>query len=161
MAATFNIGARVTDLAGHTTQITVPVQVDLVPPSGADLSLTEDGAPVAPGDTVTQAGASLDLAWTAGQDGSGLIPYTVRWTTQTTATLGSETLHSVPVAGPLTDSFSPGEGQRVVAQLGMEDALGNRSWRTFGPVYMDSQVTPDYCVLPASRCKCVRCRWPG
>ncbi len=145
----FDIDARVTDLAGHITETTVPVQVDVVPPSGADLSLTSGGSPVAPGDTLTQAGAELDLTWTAGADGSGLIPYTVRWTTQATSTLASETLLSVPVAGPLTSSFTPGEGQRVIVQLGMEDTVGNRSWRTFGPVDVDSQVTPDYCVLPA------------
>jgi len=141
--ASFTVGARATDLGGHATEISVPVTVDIVPPSAVDLSMTNGGNPVAPGGTADPA-AGLTLAWDAASDGSGLGDYQVRWTAQVTESVIDETAAVIPAAGSLTSSYTPDEGSMVTAQLGSQDVYGQQRWQTFGPVYADGPLTPDY-----------------
>jgi hypothetical protein len=145
--ATYNVTARALDLAGHATEVVQQIVVDVLAPAGVDLALTAGGAPVAPGETT--ASPDLTLTWTAATDGSGVSGYTVRWTAQITETQTSEVWETSEVSGPRTSTFIAGDGQQVMVQLGSHDALGNIRWQTFGPVYVDSPLTPDYVYLPS------------
>jgi subtilisin-like proprotein convertase family protein len=43
-----------------------------------------------------------------------------------------------------SDTYLPGEGQKVWAYLTIHDTLGNRREQSIGPVYADTPFTPDY-----------------
>jgi hypothetical protein len=89
---------------------------------------------------------TLDLAWTPGSDGSGLHAYLVEW-----ASAGTDTQNLVQTTQyatqTRTSTFSPGEGQVVWAHVGSEDNVGQQSWQSAGPIYIDAPHTPDYVVL--------------
>ena len=141
--ASYRVSAEATDVAGHSTRVTETVTVDIVPPTPVELSLHSGGEEIAPSDTVTETNPTLSLAWTPSSDGSGLGDYLVRWTTQITASASSETSTS----GSLSASHTAGDGQRLSVDLACQDAYGQQTWQSFGPIYADSPRTPDFVYL--------------
>jgi subtilisin-like proprotein convertase family protein len=107
------------------------------------LTMTNGGAAVV-GGGVADPAAGLILAWAAAADGSGLGDYQVRWTAQITEPVTDETTAAIPAAGPRTSDYAPGEGQRVMAYLASQDSYGQPRAQSFGPVYADGPLTPDY-----------------
>jgi subtilase family serine protease/subtilisin-like proprotein convertase family protein len=142
----FTIQARATDVAGHVTTIGQPITVDVMLPAPVDLTLSNVGQPLDPGDILRTSSANLTLEWTASSDGSGLDDYQVGWTTQIGG-ITTQTGQVVSAAGPLTANLIGLEGQRVSVQLGIEDQLGNQRWQDVGSVYVDSPLTPDFISL--------------
>ena len=67
----------------------------------------------------------------------------MRWTSQVTDTLVVDTEATFLPAGPLTASFTPGEGQKVVAHLTSKDVYDQERTQTF-VAYADGPLTPDY-----------------
>jgi uncharacterized repeat protein (TIGR01451 family) len=122
--------------------------LDVVPPAEVDLALTADGSPVSPGAIVRSVAPELTLSWQPSHDGSGLSGYITRWTVTSVETTTVTTRTHDP-AGPLTDSFTGGEAQRVTAELGLQDNYGNVRWQEAGPIYLDSPHTPDYIAMDA------------
>ena len=72
----------------------------------------------------------------------------MRWTSQVTDTLVTDTAASFSPAGPLTSSFTAGEGQKVVAHLTSKDVYDQPRTQTF-VAYADGPLTPDYVWLDA------------
>ncbi|MFH1632590.1 MAG: LamG-like jellyroll fold domain-containing protein [Chloroflexota bacterium] len=144
---TFTVYARATDIAGHTTEISETVTVDVLPPEAVTLTLTGNGSPLAPGEILPTAAANFVLTWDASSDGSGLDDYQVRWTTQVTDTISAEFTHTVPTTGPLTSVYAAVDGQKVSVELGSRDTLGNQRWQSFGSVFVDSQLALDYIAM--------------
>ncbi|MGC9395308.1 MAG: tandem-95 repeat protein, partial [Anaerolineae bacterium] len=142
-----NVTARAVDVAGHATLITESVLVDLVPPSPITLTLSHDGTPLASGTTIRAVSPTLALAWTPASDGSGLAHYSVDWTTATALTTTHAITQIAPVAPRLAEHVA-GEAQQLTVQLTSQDVHGNAQSQTFGPVYVDSPLTPDYIELP-------------
>ena len=146
----YTLLARATDLAGQITEISQPLIVDVVPPTPVDLTLSylnsqNQPIPLTPGETLSNVTApALTLAWTASSDGSGLPGYTVNWTVQLTDT--AQSVRRIETAG-LSDSFSAGEAQKLNVELARTDLHGNQSWQTFGAIYVDSPLTPDYVAM--------------
>ncbi|NOZ79187.1 MAG: hypothetical protein GXP48_08440, partial [Acidobacteria bacterium] len=148
--AVYTVSAQATDIVGHTARVTQSVTVDVVPPAAVTPTLSADGVSVSAGDVITHAPATLSLSWPASADGSGVDHYVVEWTVATTDTQHA-TIHSqsVPAGGPLTAQYTAAEGEKVSVQLGIQDSQGNTRWQSFGAVYVDSSVTPDYISLPS------------
>lgn len=142
----YSVTALVTDLGGHTAQVTRTVTVDIVPPAPVTLTLTSDGSVITPGMTLRTLSPTLTISWTASSDGSGLGDYLVRWTAATfSATTTYMTAHDP--AGSLTTQYQAGEAQMITLQFASQDIYGNQTWQTFGPVFVDSSSTPDYVPL--------------
>ena len=146
----YTVLARASDVAGHVTQTSATLNLDVFPPEAANLTLTANGYPILPGTTFSESSAALVLGWDASRDGSGLDDYQVRWTTQVTQTVLGQTSQAVPTAGPLASTFVAQEGRKVSVELGSTDLHGNQRWQTFGSVIVDSPLTPDYIPLPSS-----------
>ncbi|MCX6033133.1 MAG: proprotein convertase P-domain-containing protein, partial [Chloroflexi bacterium] len=141
--ATFDVTVRATDLGGHVTEATQVVTVDVRPPAAVALNMTSGGNPVAPGDAA-DAAAGFDLTWTAASDGSGLGDYQVRWTAQITEPLTFEVSETSKVSDPRASSYTAAEGQKIMAYLTSQDVYGQQRTQSFGPVYADGPLTPDY-----------------
>jgi subtilisin-like proprotein convertase family protein len=137
-----DVPVRVTDAGGHTTTITQPVLVDLKPPSTVTITMTHAGDVVSPFLTLRQVSAPLQLDWTASTDGSGPVSYLVGWTAWTTET--NETWQTY-ASGPAF--YVPGEAQKLVAHVVSRDAYGNVQPQSYGPVYVDTPLTPDYITI--------------
>jgi subtilisin-like proprotein convertase family protein len=144
---TYAITATVTDIAGRSTGVSDTLTVDVVPPASTTLSLSSNGAGLAPGDTVRAIAPTLTLTWTASSDGSALGDYTVEWTTQLTPSLTTVTSETVAPGAQRTSDYLAGDGQKLHVQLGSQDVYGQETWQSFGPVYVDSPQTPDYVPL--------------
>ena len=122
--------------------------LDVVPPAAVDLTLTENGSPLAPNAIVRTVAPELALSWTASQDGSGLKGYMTRWTA-TSAETTTVTTRTFGPAGPLADNYTAGEAQQLTVELGSRDSLGNVRWQQVGPITLDSPKTPDTIALDA------------
>ena len=121
--------------------------IDVAPPWETGLALTADGQPVQAGTVIRLARPELRLAWEPAADGSGTASYTVRWT-GTSAVTRTETVRSIPVGGPYEDRFTASEAERVMVELVSRDQYGNERSQGFGPVLVDSPLTPDFVLLP-------------
>lgn len=148
----YNVTAEVTDLGGRTAQAVQAVIVDIVPPAPVTLTLTYTdstgaAAAIQPGMTIHDVPSpTLRLGWTASSDGSGLGNYLVKWVIQTNTTT-TETMFAHPPAGSLTAQYQAGDAQVIVLEFASQDGLGNQTWQTFGPIYVDSRFTLDYAPL--------------
>ncbi|HQI84959.1 MAG TPA: tandem-95 repeat protein [Anaerolineae bacterium] len=140
----FTVTAHALDVGGHTAFVTETVVVDLLPPAPVTLTVTNDGAVVAPGMTLRGLTPTLELAWTESSDGSGLAPYRVEWTAALTST---QRIISGTYDLERTATFTPVEGERIWAHVASEDVYGQQSWQSSGPFYVDSPTTPDYTFL--------------
>jgi len=139
---TYTVSAQATDIAGHQVLTSHAVLVDIVPPRPVTLTLHSTGGVIPPGTTLRQPSPPITLTWTASSDGSGIGGYQTRWTSQATTTLSITTTTYGPSAR--SDTYLPGEGQKVWAYLTIHDTLGNRREQSIGPVYADTPFTPDY-----------------
>jgi hypothetical protein len=141
----YTVTARATNLAGNMTEAIAAVVVDLTPPDPVTVTLTyvdNTGVtqPLASGQTIRDA-LTLVVNWTASADANGLGSYLVGWTES--ATPDAATLTPYASAGqPHTQAA--GEARAVYARVVAQDANGNRTWQTLGPVYVDAATTPDY-----------------
>jgi hypothetical protein len=142
--AVFTVTARATDAGGHVAAVTETVTVDVALPTPVTMTLSGDGTPVAPGETLRQVAPTLTLTWTAASDGSGIDGYVVDWV-DTDALTTTHTISSV--LSPRTSDYSAGEGHKIVPWLAGRDGYGNERNQRFGPVYVDSALTPDYALL--------------
>jgi len=132
--------------AVRTTTITETVLVDLAPPAVvtptlAYLDALSATVPLSPGDTVND-GSTLVLDWTASTDGSGLAGYFAGWTSELTPTVTALTAYGP--ADTLHHEATVSEASAWVAHILTDDAHGNRTSQSFGPVYVDAPTTPDY-----------------
>jgi len=143
----FILYGRATDVAGHTTEVSATVTVDVQPPTLATATLTGNGNPLTPGEILRDSGANFSLDWEAASDGSGLDGYQVRWTSQVTDTLWNEITETISAAGPLTSAFAAADGQKISVELGSRDTLGNQRWQNWGSLFVDSPLTPDFISL--------------
>lgn len=143
---------RAVDRAGWTTVDAGNLWVDLVPPAPVELDLSYEGVagttrPVTrTGTTLRDAGGTLKMAWSAGSDGSGVAGYRIGWAARDadgTGTIWTD----VGSGAPRLSSYTPGEAQRLAVSLGSRDAYGNVTWQDFGPIYVDSPLTPDYVAM--------------
>ncbi len=141
----YNVTARATDIGGHTAEVSGTVTVDVVPPAPVTLTMSSNGRVLTPTMTLTETTpVTLTLEWTASSS-SDLSCYHTAWTAQTTSTVNTtSTVHS---PATLSDEYAAGEGQKVTAQVGSQDTLGNQAWQSWGSIYVDSPHTPDYVVL--------------
>ena len=142
------VSARARDRAGWTTVVTTPVLVDMTPPTppGIALAYQQDGAshPITQtGTTVPAAAPKLEMSWTASADGAGLDDYEIAWTIADAS--GQKEVHRTrPPAGSLADVYQAAEGEKITAGVTSRDNSGNRTSLSFGPVYVDTPLTPDY-----------------
>jgi hypothetical protein len=132
----FEVSARATDLAGHTTVVTKTVQVDLVAPLPDAIALAYvnragERLPVTPGATLTDASA-LEVSWAATSDGSESIHYEVGFSAGSTPAAADLTRYAD--AGAHNIPVSPGE--RWYATVRYVDGGGNTSTVTLGPVFI-------------------------
>lgn len=139
---TYTVSARATDIAGHQVLTSHPVLVDIVPPRPVTLTLSSAGGVIPPGTTLRGPTPTITLTWTASSDGSGISSYQTRWTSQATTTLNITSTTYGPAAR--SNTYSPGEGQKVWAYLTTRDTVGNRREQSIGPIYADTPFTPDY-----------------
>ena len=149
---TVSLTARATDRAGWKAVTTRDILVDVKAPPPVDLALSyEDGGGTIPiteiGTTLREPGGTLRMAWTASSDGSGLAGYRAGFTAIDAGGTPTTAWTTVVPGGVRQASTAPGEAQKVTASLGSRDAYGNTSWQEFGPVYVDSPLTPDYTPL--------------
>jgi len=145
----YTVTARATDLAGHTTRVTSTVFVDLDVPNAVTLTLTGAGDVVTPYLTLRQVPITLTLTWVTAENRADLVGYRVIWTVHTTGTTRFE--HPVAATGPFTSVYIAGDGQRIEPAVVSLFADGN-NWRDdYGPVYVDSPLTPDYITLQTGR----------
>ncbi len=141
--AQYTVTVRATDRAGWSTRITETVTVDLDVPNPITLTLTSGGQVVTPTHTLRTVPAQLDLDWQASEPPAKLSHYEVLWTVRTpTQTLKIPS--TVPPAGPLASTYLSGEAQRVEPQVTSVFTDGNTQVDDWGPVYVDSPLTPDY-----------------
>lgn len=146
----YSAAATATVVGGQTFTVTGDLVLDVVAPGAVAPTLTSGGLPVAAGSTIRTPGAELQLAWTPSNDGSGLGPYLVQWTAQTTDTV-STVLTAYPVSGALVAPYTVGEAQRVTVQVGSQDTHGNQRWQGLGSVYVDGPRTPDFIQIGTGR----------
>ncbi|MCZ7568702.1 MAG: proprotein convertase P-domain-containing protein [Ardenticatenaceae bacterium] len=105
---------------------------------------------ITPGDTIREISPTLTLTWTVSSS-KDVARYQVGWIAQTSAvTQTSEVWQTSEVSDEraAVQTFS-GEAQKLTVQLAGEDTLGNQRWQSFGPIYVDSPLTPDYVSLPS------------
>ncbi len=140
--AQYNVAVRATDRAGWTNQINQTVTVDLDAPNPITITVVTDGAPLVQGETVTTLPATIDLTWEASEPSEKLSHYEVLWTVQTTDT--HQILIPVYPNQTLASSYPAGEAQRIEVQVTSVFTDGNRQVDNWGPVYVDTPLTPDY-----------------
>ena len=144
----YTVTARATDVAGHTTRVTsTEVTVDLERPNPITLTLTllGGGDVITPGLTLRTVPSVLDLTWVTSTSRADMLPYEVVWTIYTTQT--NRFGHAVPVAGTLVSQYTAWEAQRIVPSVTSRFTTGNRQVDTYGSVYVDTPLTPDYITL--------------
>jgi hypothetical protein len=141
--ATFTVTAQATDAGEHTAATTETLTVDIARPSPVTMSL-HSGAALAPGDTLRQVAATLTVSWTAASDGSGIASYGVDWA-DTDALTTTHILTSV--LDPRIAQYAAADGHKIVPSVTSRDGYGNDRSHRFGPVYVDSPLTPDYALL--------------
>ncbi|MGD8858247.1 MAG: Ig-like domain-containing protein, partial [Chloroflexota bacterium] len=147
--------ARAVDRAGWSTLASGDVYVDAASPAPVDLALSYQTAgetiPITrTGTTIREAVGALEMAWTASSDGSGLADYRAGWTA--VGADGSATTSWIILTPeePRLATATAGEAQKLVASLETSDLYGNTTRQAFGPVYVDSPLTPDYMRLNSS-----------
>ncbi len=139
----FKITARATDKADWTTTTERHLTVDIVPPAQVEIDLAYENAqgetlPTSANETLNDA-KSLEMAWTAAADGSGIDEYLAGWSQLPTP--DPDELNSYS-AGE-TISQTAGEAQTWYAHVMVVDNAGNVRSQTAGPIYVDGPLTPD------------------
>jgi subtilisin-like proprotein convertase family protein len=152
--AQYNVAVRASDFAGWSTQAAHAVTVDLDAPNPITLSLTSDvtaGGVVSPGLTLRQIPATLDLTWQASEPPEKLLNYQVLWTVDTpTQTLQIPAV--VPPGGPLSSTYQAlFDAQRIEPSVTSVFTDGNTQLDDWGPVYVDTPLTPDYIEISGYR----------
>ncbi|MCP4537114.1 MAG: DUF11 domain-containing protein, partial [Chloroflexi bacterium] len=148
---TYTVTITAKDYGGRTSEHSQAVIVDVQPPAQVVPGLGADGQTIAAGDTIRAISSTLTLTWTAGSDGSGLSSYETGWTVYgaySSTITGTSTLYAP--TDPRQDTYTATDGTRLTPYLAATDVYGNRGWLSFGNIYVDSALTPDYIQLPAS-----------
>ncbi len=140
--AQYTVTVRATDRAGWTRQITQGVTVDLDVPNPITITVSSNAVTLTQGDILTTTLATIDLNWEASEPSEKLSHYEVRWTIRTTDTIQITTI--VLPTQPLSSTYPAGEAQRVDVQVTSVFTDGNKQVDNWGPVYVDSLLTPDY-----------------
>jgi hypothetical protein len=127
------------------------VLIDLQPPSLSDMSLSYDALggtyPITQTETVvTDATPTMHLRWSPGSDGAGLAEYQAGWVVREAGRV-VDTIASFSPGDALWATYPAKEAQLLTASLTSIDQLGNRQSQSFGPIYVDSPLTPDYIEL--------------
>ena len=149
---TYTITAKATDLAGWTTSVTETVLMDIAGPAPVTMTLAyqDQGGFTHPitraGTTIYAFTPTLVFSWTASSDGSGLSGYRAGWTA-VDLTGVTETLVAYAPGDPRRNTYLPGEAQKVAAAVYSLDTYSNTAPQHWGPVYVDSPLTPDYAPL--------------
>ena len=132
------IQVRAIDLAGRVTTINANVTVDIGAPffDRNNVQISNNGAPISSTATITQPNPTLAITWPAA---NGAVGYYVGWTTSPTATLSSLTFYGAPGS----HSQAVGDATLLYAHVVAVDGLGNQRVESFGPLAIDSPVTPD------------------
>ncbi|MCP4542733.1 MAG: hypothetical protein GY832_36890 [Chloroflexi bacterium] len=142
----YTLDARITDVAGRTTQQTGAVTVDVTRPELVTITLAYTDSlgaytVVAPGQTIRDVPSpTLLIEWTA-SGSADLDHYYAGWTTGPIDQVGSLSYH-----GPSDRRHEQQAGEARVnyAHVVGQDANGNRYWQTVGPIYTDVPTTSDY-----------------
>jgi len=135
--ATYNVTVRATDRAGWIAQTSETVIVDLDVPNPITMTLEANSQVITPGITIRTLPTTLNLSWEASEPTEKLLRYDVRWQPDTPA---------IPVlpGGLLTSQYVAVEAQRVDPQVTSVFLDGNTQVDNWGPVYIDTPLTPDY-----------------
>jgi len=136
------LSVRATDIGGHTTRADAQVIVDLIRPNPITLTLSTAGNVITPGMVLRNVPSLLTLTWVTSTQRADMLPYQVIWTIHTTRT--TQFSHPVPVNGPFISQYPAGDGQRIKPRVVSRFVDGNRQVDTWGEVYVDSPLTPDY-----------------
>jgi hypothetical protein len=94
------------------------------------------------GDTVRAAQPTILLDWTASSDGSGIDQYLVGFSES--ATPDPSALTRIGPSATRHLEFTPGDVQTLYAHVLIDDAFGNRTVQTVGPIFIDTPSTPDH-----------------
>ncbi len=136
-----------TDPGGQSAQVTESVTVDVAPPQPGGspntdgITLTHNGDPITPTQTIYEANPTLTISWQPFTDGGGVAGYYAGWTTDITPTLSALTFY--PPNATLQHVQTLGEAEVRYAHLIALDVYGNRTAFTAGPFYVDGPTTPD------------------
>jgi hypothetical protein len=142
----YTLDARITDVAGRTTQQTGAVTVDVARPELVTITLAYTDSlgtytVVTPGQTIRDVPSpTLLIEWTA-SGSADLDHYYAGWTTNPVEQVGNLLYH-----GPSDRRHEQqaSEAQANYAHVVGQDVHGNRFWQTVGPIYTDAPTTSDY-----------------
>jgi subtilisin-like proprotein convertase family protein len=128
------------------------IPVDVVAPEPVALSVSYEAAgetqPITQtGTTIREPEAVLQMVWTESSDGSGLAGHQAGWTSVDSSGASTTTWTTVGPAETRLATTTAGEAHKLIASLGSTDTYGNTTWQSFGPVYADGPLTPDYTPL--------------
>ncbi len=142
------VQVRATDRSGIRRLISKDVTADLQAPLASDLAITyEDFSDTYPltrtGTTITSSAPILHLRWSESSDAAGLAEYRAGWVIRDTNGVVDTTQKFKPGDDRLA-SYQAGEAQELIAGVATTDQHGNQHSQYFGPVYVDSPLTPDY-----------------
>ncbi len=140
------VQVRALDQAGRTSELSETVVADMTAPQPVSATMgyrtdADTVVPLAAGDRVPVAPASLVLTWPASNDGSGVQAYLAGWTDSPEPVLAELTRLAADAERRVEQQA--GEATIRYAHLVIYDVYGNARVQTFGPVYVDSPATPD------------------
>ncbi|MBP7689261.1 MAG: discoidin domain-containing protein, partial [Thermoflexales bacterium] len=143
---TYPITATAIDRAGHLTTSVITGVIDVVGPN-VQPSITIDDQPLVAGLWITQTEPhTYTLTLPPAVDGSGTLGYWFGYTLGPAFTL--DMLEFAPYESDvitLTRAITlPNDGQALYLHVVAYDMVGNDTTQTFGPVYVDTPVAPDY-----------------
>ncbi len=146
-----SVRARATDRSGRTQLISGSVTADLKLPAPSDLAISYDDLsgtyPITRTGTILTGDApTLHLSWTPSSDGAGLAGYKAGWIVEDASGVTTPITDFSPT-DTLLASYQAGEAQKLFAGVASFDQYGNQQSQGFGPIYVDSPLTPDYITL--------------
>ncbi len=142
------VNARATDRAGLQRLLARSIPVDLQPPAPSPLAITYDDmsgtTPITQTGTIlTGSTPTLHLRWPASSDAAGISGYRAGWTVKDANGIVDTVVDFSPTDNLLA-SYQAGEAQQLTAGVAAIDRFGNMQSQSFGPIYVDSPLTPDY-----------------
>jgi PKD repeat protein len=146
----YEVSVRATDRAGWTRQITQTVTVDLDVPNPVTLTLTSTvtGESAQVGSILRVIPDALNFSWEASEPSDKLLWYQVDWTIQT-ATQTLQIPQLVSPTWPLNSTYPVFfDAQKISPSVTSVFTDLNSQVDDWGPVYIDTPLTPDYIQIP-------------
>ena len=130
---TFEVSVRATDVAGHEFTVAEQVEVDIVPPTPGEVTLTYTDSegkqmPMVPGEVLGDA-VSIEAAWGLGSGEDGPIHYAVGFSATSVIDPEDLTVYN----GPGTHTQDVSAGERWYLTIDYRDDEENNSSFVAGP----------------------------